>query len=132
MALAEASYDDLKSKMAEAEAACDLDKMETITAFAKDMSEYLKESEITESRAFIRSFVMKDNTSHNQRDRQQSPVEEGRTPSEDMPTASYTPQQRRMIRKGLRVLARVAIRSHMRRRTVRSQDSPDDGEEHGR
>ena len=34
-----------------------LDKMETITAFAQDMSEYLKTSELTESRAFIRSFV---------------------------------------------------------------------------
>ena len=34
-----------------------LDKMETITAFAQDMSGYLKTSELTESRAFIRSFV---------------------------------------------------------------------------
>ena len=34
-----------------------LDKMETITDFARDMSEYLKTSELTESRAFIRSFV---------------------------------------------------------------------------
>ncbi len=34
-----------------------LDKVETITAFAQDMSEYLKTSELTESRAFIRSFV---------------------------------------------------------------------------
>ena len=34
-----------------------LDRMETITEFAKDMSEYLKTSELTQSRAFIRSFV---------------------------------------------------------------------------
>ena len=34
-----------------------LDKMDTITAFAQDMSEYLKTSELTESKAFIRSFV---------------------------------------------------------------------------
>ena len=34
-----------------------LDKVETITAFAQNMSEYLKTSEVTESRAFIRSFV---------------------------------------------------------------------------
>ena len=34
-----------------------LDRMDTITAFAQDMSEYLKTSEPTESRAFIRSFV---------------------------------------------------------------------------
>ena len=34
-----------------------LDRVETITAFAKDMSEFLKTSELTESRAFIHSFV---------------------------------------------------------------------------
>ena len=34
-----------------------LDRMETITAFAKDMSEYLRTSELTGTRAFIRSFV---------------------------------------------------------------------------
>ena len=34
-----------------------LDKVETITAFARDMSEYLKTSDLTQSRAFIRSFV---------------------------------------------------------------------------
>ena len=34
-----------------------LDKVETITAFAKDMREYLRTSALTESRAFIRSFV---------------------------------------------------------------------------
>ena len=34
-----------------------LDKVETITAFAEDMSEFLKTSQLTESRAFIRSFV---------------------------------------------------------------------------
>ena len=34
-----------------------LDEVETIAAFAKDMSEYLNESELTERRAFIESFV---------------------------------------------------------------------------
>ncbi len=34
-----------------------LDKMERITDFAMEMSEYLKTSAFTESRAFIRSFV---------------------------------------------------------------------------
>ena len=33
---------------------------------------------------------------------------------QDDPLASYTPQQRRAIIKGLRILARVAIRSYMR------------------
>ncbi len=34
-----------------------LDDVETITAYAEDMSEFLKTSELTESRAFIESFV---------------------------------------------------------------------------
>ena len=34
-----------------------LDKVETITAYAEELSEVLRTSEITESRAFIRSFV---------------------------------------------------------------------------
>ncbi len=34
-----------------------LDRVETITAFAKEMSGYLRTSELTESRVFIRSFV---------------------------------------------------------------------------
>ena len=34
-----------------------LDNVETITAFAKDMREFLKDSKLTERRAFIKSFV---------------------------------------------------------------------------
>ena len=34
-----------------------LDDVETITAYAQDMSEFLNESELTERRAFIESFV---------------------------------------------------------------------------
>ena len=34
-----------------------LDRAETITAFAADMSEFLRSSELTETRSFIRSFV---------------------------------------------------------------------------
>ena len=34
-----------------------LDDVETIAAYAQDMSEFLKESELTERRAFIETFV---------------------------------------------------------------------------
>ena len=52
----------LEAAAAEARAALSdrrvtLDDVETITAFAKDMSEFLMKSELTESRTFIRSFV---------------------------------------------------------------------------
>ena len=33
------------------------DEVETIAAFAKDMNWFLQESELTETRSFIRSFV---------------------------------------------------------------------------
>ena len=72
---------------------------------------------------------MKDNTRHDRHDRGQRPGDDSGEPSIDMPTASYTPQQRRLIRKGLRVLARVAIRSHMRRTAATHKVEPDDGEE---
>ena len=34
-----------------------LDDVETITAYARDMSEFLMESDLTETRSFVRSFV---------------------------------------------------------------------------
>ncbi len=62
--------------------------METITAFAKDMSDLLKTSELTESRAFIECFV------------KEIEVRPGRTvihytipTSEDSPEGEPTPQR---------------------------------------
>ena len=40
---------------------------------------------------------------------------------QDDPLASYTPQQRRTIIKGLRIPARVAIRSYMREQAKQGQ-----------
>ena len=45
-------------------------------------------------------------------------------PDEDSPDTfmeSYTPEQRRTIRKGLRIWARVAIRSYMRKQGAAAQ-----------
>ena len=47
-----------------------------------------------------------------------------REASPDSPAVSYTPEQRQMIRNGLRIWARVAIRSYMRKHGV---GSPTDG-----
>ena len=52
--------------------------------------------------------------------------------AEDRPVVSYTPEQRRMFRNGLRIWARVAIRSYMRKHgTALSlpEAAPDGGEE---
>ena len=46
----------------------------------------------------------------------------GARPAEDESLAelisSYTPEQRQAIRKGLRILAKVAVRAHMRRQAA--------------
>ena len=47
---------------------------------------------------------------------------------QDTPVVSYTPEQRRAIRKGLRIWARVAIRSYMRKQGAASP-TEDTGEE---
>ena len=51
----EAAADEARAMVAERRVV--LDDAETITAYAEDMSEFLKTSELTESRAFIESFV---------------------------------------------------------------------------
>ena len=52
----------------------------------------------------------------------------------DAPVESYTPEQRRTIHKGLRIWARVAIRSYMRKQgAVSTQpEAADGGEEEDR
>ena len=50
---------------------------------------------------------------------------------QDSLLASCTPQQRRAIIKGLRILARVAIRSYMREHGARGQADADADEEEG-
>ncbi len=59
---------------------------------------------------------MEDNTTHNRNDR---PEEQENSAVRS--AVSYSPRQRRMIRKGYRAWARVAIRSFLARRRV----SPD-------
>ena len=45
------------------------------------------------------------------------------------PQATFTPDQRTMVRKGLRIWARVAIRSYMRKQEAGSQAEASGGEE---
>ena len=48
--------------------------------------------------------------------------------SRNAPAVSYTPEQRRLIRKGLRIWARVAIRSYMRKKKAGSlSETAEDG-----
>ena len=51
--------------------------------------------------------------------------------SPDKPAVSYTPEQRRLIRNGLRIWARVAIRSYLRKHGAGSQTRTEPAEEEG-
>ena len=61
---------------------------------------------------------MKDNTNENTPDKNADD-------EQDSPLADYTPQQRRTVQNGLRIWARVAIRSYLRQRAGESQAGTD-------
>ena len=46
---------------------------------------------------------------------------------QDNPVASYSAEQRRRVRRGLRILARVAVRAHLRR-SAGTLNSEEDGD----
>ena len=65
---------------------------------------------------------MKDNMKENTPDQHGADQPES---TGDGPLADYTPQQRRTIQNGLRIWARVAIRSYLRQRAGESQTGTD-------
>ena len=71
---------------------------------------------------------MRDNEGKRRRKR---PGEDGPDDSLDALLSSYTTREREKVLRGLRVLARVAIRSYMVEEAARSEDE-DGGEEEGR
>ena len=71
---------------------------------------------------------MRDNEGKRRRKRS---GEDGPDDSLDALLSSYTPRQREKVLKGLRILARVAIRSYMEEEEARSQ-ADDGGEGEGR
>ena len=74
---------------------------------------------------------MRDNEGKRRRKR---PGEDGPEDSLDALLSSYTPKQREKVLKGLRVLARVAVRSFMEEEADASKESQaeDGGEEESR
>ncbi len=67
---------------------------------------------------------MRDNEDKRRRKRS---GEDGPNDSLDALLSSYTPRQREKVLKGLRILARVAIRSYMEEEAVRSSDEEEGG-----
>ena len=77
---------------------------------------------------------MKDSIARNQNSRRKRPGERELEDALAQSMPSYTPQHRRAILKGLRILARVAIRSYMEEKAQaasRTQAVEDGGEEAG-
>ena len=73
----------------------------------------------------LRLCTMKDTTGRNEHNGEEQT-------EEDAPEVFYTPEQRRLIPKGLRIRARVAIRSYMRKHGAAPslpEAAPDGGEE---
>ena len=68
---------------------------------------------------------MKDTTGQNQQNERRRPDEDSADVSLDSLLSSYTPKQRKTILKGLRILARVAVRAHMERRWPGSTTPPE-------
>ena len=56
---------------------------------------------------------MKDTTGHNENNRRKRPKDRELEDALERSMPSYPPQHRRAVLKGLRILARVAIRSYM-------------------
>ena len=72
---------------------------------------------------------MKDATEENEHNRREKP--DGDETLSDL-LSSYTPKQRETLLKGFRILAKVAVRAHMKRQAAGSTPAPDeDGEEEG-
>ncbi len=69
---------------------------------------------------------MKDNKG---KKKPEMPGKESAEADADNPEVSYTPEQRRLLRDGLRIWARVAIRSYLREQAERERTDGDGGRE---
>ena len=75
---------------------------------------------------------MKDTTGKNERNGRRRPGDRELEDSLERSMPSYTPEHRRAVLKGLRILARVAIRSYMEEQAAespRTEVQADSGEE---
>ena len=74
---------------------------------------------------------MEDSKKHKRRARGMKAEAKGLEETLAEPMAGYTPEQREILRNGHRLLARLAIRAHMRRQSPRigaAPGSPTEGE----
>ena len=69
---------------------------------------------------------MKDNEG---KKKPETPGQENPVAAADGQEVSYTPEQRRLLRNGLRIWARVAIRSYLREQAERERTDGDGGRE---
>ena len=67
---------------------------------------------------------MRDTTGHDDNNQPRRPAAEVPHESVDELLSSYAPRQREKVLKGLRILARVAIRTHMKRQAETDAGDP--------
>ena len=79
----------------------------------------------------LRPRDMKDSKSRKRRSRGMRPEANGRDESPAELIAGYTPKQREAYLRGLRILAKVAVRAHMRRKAAELETAQDGGGEEG-
>ena len=72
---------------------------------------------------------MRDTTGRNENNRRRRPKDRELEDALETSMPSYTPEHRRAVLKGLRILARVAIRFYMEEQAARSRDQDGGGEE---
>ena len=72
---------------------------------------------------------MRDTTGRNENNRRRRRKDRELEDALETSMPSYTPEHRRAVLKGLRILARVAIRSYMEEQAARSRDQDGGGEE---
>ena len=72
---------------------------------------------------------MKENDSRKKRSGGKKAEENGRDESQSELVAGYTPEQREVYLRSLRILAKFAVRAHMKRKAAELETTQDGGEE---
>ena len=72
---------------------------------------------------------MKENDSRKKRGRGMKAEENGRDESQSELVASYTPEQLEAYLRGWRILAKFAVRAHMKQKAAELETAQDGGEE---
>ena len=77
----------------------------------------------------LRPRIVKDSEKRKKRSRGKKAEANGRNESPSELIAGYTPEQQDVYLRGLRILAKFAVRAHMKQKAAELETAPDEGEE---